>query len=233
MDKQKKRDIIFISCLSALIIIGLIAFTRLHHSENFLGFNTYVSDTQIEGRSKANKNPSQSIATEELELFLNSFIDSLYKKAQDYKKHRKVLDQLINAKTLKSPDYIDQNAKIMEDLIPQLRRKIDAVMSVFSKADKGFSSWMKSQPPAAASIAKKSWLSMRKQQYTLFVKYFDLEQDLFQQYQALMSLYQNNKAALYFDGNAVAITDAQLARQEQTIRSQIKSLKAQQSALFK
>ncbi len=130
------------------------------------------------------------------ETFLNVFLKNLSDNVGRYKKNRTVLKQIMVPENLKNPEYLAENAKLLESTVQTLQAQMDTIMGLFKKADTEIEPLLKKLSDKEQNPARAQWKKIQDNQAMSFMAYFTSEQDILSAHQALMVFYLQHRQSL-------------------------------------
>lgn len=171
---------------------------------------------------------------EKFEFILGRFVKDVAEEANEYKKQRQVLPQLIHPAGLTNPEYIAENAALMEDTAKKLREQIITVMGVFDQAEDDIELLLTYQTEETAEDIRARWKELKEKQTVLYVDFFSYEEDIIAAYQNLMNFYAENAEEIHYDGETerLVFSDAVDIQAEEKLRAEIESLNKEQEAVL-
>ena len=222
--------------LYMLILVGFVfGVFYFYKGRHFLNDFSKASDTQraatVSGqRAKAKQNFEKSV-----EASLNQLLEDVYIEMQEYRKRRKILDDLIKPSNLRDAQYIAESYQVSLQTIPDLKKRSNRIIQIFSAKDAEIKAMIKGRSATAQKNILQSWARVKGEQVDLYVDYFVLEQEILTRYETLMQLYFENRNGVTYSesSNQLMIKPDALNAKALNLTQEIKSLKQQQSALTK
>jgi hypothetical protein len=169
------------------------------------------------------------------EDLLNTFLQNVDKEMTDYRNERRILVETFNPANLRDPLYIEENQKIVQELVPALRGRIDGVVRLFEKAELDIDQLLSNQPEAARQNILRQWHLLKNTQGETYMQFFSYENELLATYSALMNLYYTHRNDLEADIDTHDIIFKHPADkiEEERLRQRIKDLSSAQNEALK
>lgn len=162
--------------------------------------------------------------TAEFESFLNGFIAEISKASREYKASKAVMKGLVKPETMAMAAYAEENYKLGEATILNMKLQMDEMMQIFQKADEQFEALIEKWPEGRRDTINKSWIQLRDARLNQLVGFFESENDVLAAMQELLFICSENKElmAIGDDPSIVSFTDESVAAQfnQQYIRLQ-------------
>jgi len=162
--------------------------------------------------------------TAEFESFLNGFIAEISKASREYKASKAVMKGLVKPETMAMAAYAEENYKLGEATILNMKLQMDEMMQIFQKADEQFEALIEKWPEGRRDTINKSWSELRDARLNQLVGFFESENDVLAAMQELLFICSENKElmAIGDDPSIVSFTDEGVAAQfnQQYIRLQ-------------
>lgn len=236
-NKERKKNIIFISILTGFIILGTLLFLNVHRFENLYGFNTYVPGNHVGQSSRGETRQAERITDKqrkEFEALINGMLKEVFTRTRDYRNKRKVITELVKPDSIREPGFIVENKAQMDAIVPSLKSHITRVLNVFDRADSSFTDWLQTIPRSLRKSMLQRWDAMRTNQLDMFIQFFQLEQSIIDLHVKLMDLYIINKDTLqvYVVGDKIIFQSPEDQRLHQVLLQQIQGLQARQNQIF-
>lgn len=182
--------------------------------------------------------PESEMLTREAryERALNTMLDEVSGAMLDYKTLRRVLTDLTRPDNIRHPRYVEENYKLMQDLIPQLEAKRAAVIKALERGNAQIQNLVSSQEGSGAAISE-SWRAVKIRTVQPYLTYFRLEEQEIEARRALMELYYTHATKVSFDPQTGALviagSDSDIAERARALQKQIETLSAQKTALLR
>jgi hypothetical protein len=222
---------------SRTLIIGVTGVLAVGAVAFFILQKKAPEQVPVQQEAAAAQMPEQLTVSFEqrIETILNAFLASVQDKGQDYKNRRKVVAELVRPENLTTTAYVQENQKMMQTLVPELKAKTDEIMGVFNTTETQIREALADQPPERQQSVLDKWRSVRDQQATHYLAFFASEQDVLQAYQGLMQFYNDKQGAYSFDQSTgiLLFTDPADKTQEQVLRDRIAELETKQLAAIR
>lgn len=231
-----RKDVIFIVAVLVLVFGGLTIYKGKVFFNTIRGYdNTIVSVNKRSDLSTSQGKNNQNQYRQNFEASLNGLLKDVYTQMSEYRKRRVLLDKIMRADNLRDAKYIEETYQIAGRTVSDLRQRSSKIILIFNAKDAEIKALVKGRPVEAQRSILASWDKVKKEQVTLYVRYFTIEQDILDRYQSLMVLYyQNRNSVVYFsNANQVSFKDPALNADAGRLLSDINDLKAKQSALTK
>ncbi|MGB0720067.1 MAG: hypothetical protein ACPGRX_06315 [Bdellovibrionales bacterium] len=230
LDKRRRNELLFVAILSTFIVGGLFTFTRWHHSENLFGQNRKLT---VEGNREFQR--SSVSVNKKVETILNDFLRDVAAEMSDYRKQRKVLDDLIKPVNLRDASYVESNYALGQQTIAALKSQMNDVMAVFDDKDNALRDALRGQSASFRANILRKWAAMKSEQADVFVNYFTFENKILAAYQDLLGfLYEKRGAYAYIPDQAdIIFQQANDQRRYQAMLQNLENLKKQQAAVLK
>lgn len=199
--------------------------------------NELAQQAKIAEQAEQERLAAEKIAalTTEFEDFLNGLLANVSQEIQEYRKTRKVLVSLTQPANLRAPEYIEENYEMGEATVMSLRLQMDKVMQLFETAEADFQALIVKWPEGRGESIRQNWRSMRDEQVTLYLGYFESEQDLLAAMQSLLSFYNEKRDVLRVNvvENRVEFDDDEDKMRHEELSLMVDALKALQGELLK
>ncbi len=226
---MKKKNVPALLILVIAIAAGIFAYQQmLARAER--------EREQAEERARAQQQAQMDETRKhKMENLLNDFIHSVATLADEYKAKRKVLRDLVNPENLGSPEYVDENARLMQALIPELQGRMDAIMTVFRDTEGKVRERITDYDATAGEAILESWRKVRDDRATMYLAYFSSETDIFQAYQDMMAFYLQKKGVYRFDRSSGGLLFPKPEDKvtEQEMRQRIEDMESRQRQILK
>jgi len=227
----ERKEVIYMLILVSFIFGVFYFYKGQYFLNDFMGASGQSRSTgMVVQRTQADQKFKKAI-----EASLNSLLEDVLIEMQEYRKRRKILDELVQPKNLRDPKYIIETYQIALRTIPDLRQRSDNIIKVFSAKDAELKRMIQGRSPSAQKNILQSWSTVKAQQVDLYVNYFTIEQTILQRYEQLIGLYYKNRndVVYYPEGNSVAFNTQPLNAQASAFNQDIKRLKKQQADITK
>ena len=136
---------------------------------------------------------------QQFEDVLNTLLRKTAEKAGDYKMRRRVLAELVKPENLITPEYIQENHEMVQELVPELRSTMEEIMGAFSRADMAVKTLVRGQTPEQSSAVLKEWARLKADQAGAYILFFETEDGILSAYEELMALYFDTQGRFALD----------------------------------
>lgn len=225
--KNKNSQILLV--LIGAAVVGIFAYQQMLASAE-------KAKREAEERARVEQQAKMDETRKhKMEDLLGGFVRSVATLAQDYKAKRKVLKELVNPKNLATPAYVDENARLMQTLIPELQGRMDEIMAVFRDTEGKVRAHIADFDPKAGEALLESWRKVRDERATMYLAYFSSETDIFKAYEDMMAYYLAKKGVYSFDPSSggLLFPKPEDKSSEQEMRQRIDDLESQQRQILK
>ena len=228
----ERKEVIYMVILVGFVV-GVVYFYQGQGSinDNF----SRASGTQRAAPVSAQRAQAQRSFEKSIEASLNQLLENVYIEMQEYRKRRKMLDEVVKQESLRNARYIEESYQVSLQTIPDLKKRANRIIQIFSAKDNEIRQMIQGRSPTAQKNILQSWARVKAEQVDLYVDYFVIEQEVLNKYEQLIRLYFDNRnGVIYNDQANVALLDpAELNARAMKLRQDIKDMKRQQAALTK
>ncbi len=211
----------------AVLVVLIVAVGGIYVMQNH--------QTTFDKRQAAEEQERGRELEKRFEEFLNKFLKSIHDGMVEYRKERKVLVELVGPRNLSDPAYVEENYKLVQQLVPSLRQKMADVIGIFEAAQTEMDSLLAGQPETTQAPIIRQWDELKRMQGQAYMDFFATENDLLSAYQDLMNFYYDKRTS--FEVNAatrgVIFKNAQDVAEEKQLKQRIDDIYEQQDALTK
>lgn len=134
------------------------------------------------------------------DTYLNAFKDELFKKANTYKKTRKLLKNLIRPINFTDTASAKENYFLFkESLAPSLRKQSVEIIGIFEQYSNKVEKELSDEENDLHETFKAQWKDMSRDQLTNYIDFFAQEEELIQAYDALITFYYTHSKRYALD----------------------------------
>ncbi len=225
MTKKEKR--IYSETTIAAVVLAftiLIAAAYFHSSSLFkpreltAAEKAAIHAASIEGR---------------FETALNDFLDIVDRRVTDYKEKRSIIHELVKPMNMGSPEYVEENYTIAQEMVPEMNADIEALLAEFNTAQERILILLKDDAITEESIILTKWNEVKQTQIKTYTDFFAFEQELLERYLRLLEVYNEGKDNAIYPPElmtAPQLQDERMQKRVDIIKDDIASLKKAQSA---
>ncbi len=176
--------------------------------------------------------PSPPNIEKQFEDALNNFLRSVHAQARDYKKQRKVLNELVRPENLRSTAYVEENYLLVHEIVPDLRGKMNALMGSFAETEKEIHSLLEGTSPEFRQTVLRSWKNLKDKQASQFIVFFMKEEETLPLYETLMAFYYEHRSEYSFnqDENEILFQTPENQLKARVLRDAIADQRKKQGA---
>lgn len=183
-----------ITVLVAAVLAGALSFWIMSASRS--------DPSQQEAGQQKLEAPAEPGIEKKFETLLNDFLKDIKAQMRDYVRQRKVIVESVRPVNLRTPEYVEENYNMVITLIPTLRMKIDALMQSFSQAEEEIKTLLEGQPPQMQENIMRQWNELKDNEAVAYVEFFNIEGDILNAYEELMTFYYNKSGVFDVDMEA-------------------------------
>lgn len=226
MTKSSKQAIVAVAACAVLVVGALGAWVGKSALDRA---NAEKQEARVMAEWQAKK--ETDARNREIEETLNGLLENVQVLALEYKRNRRVVNDLIQPENLSTPEYIVENLAILEGLIPSLENERVQMMSAFDTAGERFNEIISTTPEQTQNALNAQWEEVTGHQIKSYTTFFAFEQAIVATYLDILRLYAENKDQITYDRDADILvfgSDA-LAARDQELRGDIGRLHREQA----
>lgn len=157
------------------------------------------------------------------EEVLNSFLRGVDEYAANYRKQRRLPEELLKPANLKNEQYITENAALLKDAEANMRSEMQALMEVFAATDEKVNLLLVGKSEEEIIKTRAQWQELKDKQMASYVDFFSFEEDKLELFDRLMALYVAHAATLHYEESSdhTVFADETVKTQEQELRQKI------------
>lgn len=211
---------------------GVFYFYKGQHMLNDMFYKVDgVRKTQI----VTNTSSAKRVFQKNVEASLNQMLKDVYDEMQDYRKRRKILNDIVKPRNLRDSRYIQESYKLTQETVSDLKSRSNRIIKIFDTKEAEIKALIKDRPRAAQDNILAAWNKMKSKQVSLYVQYFTIEQEILSKYQELIGLYYKNQNSVTYnqEKDQISFTSVDLNNEASQLTLKIQTLKKQQAALTK
>ncbi|MGB4106570.1 MAG: hypothetical protein WBK55_02090 [Alphaproteobacteria bacterium] len=211
----------------AVLVVLIVAVGGIYVMQNH--------QTTFDKRQAAEEQERGRELEKRFEEFLNKFLKNIHDGMVSYKKERKMLIELVGPANLRDPAYVEENYKLVQQLIPSLRQRMADVIGIFETAQTEMDALLVGQPETTRARIVQQWDELKRMQGQAYMDFFATENDLLTAYGDLMNFYYDRRTAfeVNIDARQVIFKNPEDTAEEKRLKQRIDDLYAQQEAFSK
>jgi hypothetical protein len=174
--------------LAALIIAVVIVLVALGGWYGYSVWSRVDAQQQAELSAEEREAYVKTLAYE-FELILDGLLTEVQEESIEYRKERKVLNEITQPENLVDRTYVEGNYALMQSLIPSIRESMNDIMQAFEEADERVRTLLLDVDEEMQISLLQEWDALKEQQAATYIAFFAVEDELIEAQSALMNFY--------------------------------------------